>query len=435
MKPQRTELSPGLYFTRMPCDIFKMSRLTLFLSTPLRDESAASRVALLPYVLRRGTRSLPTSTLLNRRLEELYSADLYASAFKVGDNHILALSVDVLRREFVPDGKDLLLPAVGLLRDLLFDPFIDKVTGVFSEEYVEREKKTACDRIHALQNNKGAYAQFRCLSVMCADEVYGISELGTVEEIEKITPAALFAAYKTLLSEAHVEIYYTGTEDTEAISDLFSSSFSAVHRYPLPVSATRIRRRAGKKKVVTERSVATQGKLCIGFRSGVSIADGEAAAFTLFHTVFGASPTSKLFANVRERLSLCYTCSSRQQLTKGLFLVYAGIENKNRRRAIREILHQLSKVKAGKISENEMHMARKSLGNQLRSIWDEPAALERWYLTRALFGIDEGPDEFLERLEGVTVRDVAEMAKRVTVDTVYFLRGVPTEGMEEDDDE
>lgn len=434
MKPQRTELSPGIFFTRMPCDLFKMSRLTIFLSTPLRDDSASSRIALLPYVLRRGTRSLPTSTLFNRRLEELYSADLFAGSFKSGDNHILTLSVDVLRREFVPDGRDLLSPAAELLRDLLFDPYVDKITGVFSEEYVEREKKTACDRIRALQNNKGVYAQTRCLSIMCADEAYGISELGTVEEIEKITPAALFAAYKALLSEAHVEIYYTGTEDTEALAPLLLSSFSAVRRHPLPIPVTEIRRQAGKKKNVTERAVATQGKLCIGFRSGVAITDEEAAAFTLFHTVFGASPTSKLFANVRERLSLCYTCSSRQQLTKGLFLVYAGIENKNRRRAIREILRQLSKVKAGKVSEDELHMARQALMNQLRSIWDEPAALERWYFVRALSGISEGPEEFLARIEKITVRDIAAMAKRVTVDTVYFLRGVPAEGVEEEID-
>lgn len=435
MKPQRTELSPGLFFTEMSCDAFKMARVTLFLSTPLRDDATSSRIALLPYVLRRGTRLIPTSTLFNRRLEELYSADLFAGSFKSGDNHILTLSVDMLRREFVPDGKDLLLPAAELLRDVLLDPFIDPVTGVFSEEYVEREKKTACDRIRALQNNKGVYAQNRCLSIMCADEAYGISELGTVEEIERITPASLFAAYKALLSEAHIEIYYTGTGDTAPLSELFLSSFAKVRRYPLPVPATTVRRRAGKKKSVTERAVATQGKLCIGFRSGVSLTDREAAAFTLFHTVFGASPTSKLFANVRERLSLCYSCSSRQQLVKGLFLVQAGIENKNRRRAIREILRQLSKVKAGRVSENEMHMARQAIKNQLRSLRDEPAALERWYFVRTLSGIDESPEEFLARIDDVTLHDIAEMAKKVTLDTVYFLRGVPAEGMEEESDE
>ena len=270
---------------------------------------------------------------------------------------------------------------------------------------------------------------------MCSDEVYGISELGTVEEIEKITPAALFVAYKALLSEAHVEIYYTGMGDAPLLSQLFLSSFSDVRRYPLPICETRVKRKAEKKKCVTERAVATQGKLCIGFRSGVSLTDREAAAFTLFHTVFGASPTSKLFVHVRERLSLCYSCSSRQQLAKGLFVVYAGIENKNRRRAIREIFRQLSRVKAGKISENELLMARKTIKNQLRSLEDEPAALERWYFVRTLAGIDESPEDFLTRIDDVTLRDIAEMAKRVTPDTVYFLRGVPSEGEEEEIDE
>ncbi len=435
MKPERIELSPSVYFNRMPNDTFKMSLLSVYLTVPITDEVAASKLALLQYVLRRGTSSYPTSTDITRRLEELYSADLGSGVFKCGENQVLIFSVGVLRSEYIPGGEDILFPAIKLLSELLFDPLIDKTTGVFLDEYVEREKKSAADRIRALQNNKASYARERCLAKMCEGEAYGISELGTVEEIEKITPASLYAAYRALLSEARIDVYYTGAEKSDPIIAALKPNFSKINRHPRPIPPPYIRRKAEKKKQINERAAASQGRLCVGFRTGVALTDADATAFTLFHCIFGASPTSKLFANVRERLSLCYSCASRLQLTKGIFMVSAGIENKNKRRAVHEIMRQLAKTKAGKITDDELNMAIKTLSHQIRTLSDEPTALERWYFTRSLFGVQETPEEFLVSLSMLTVRDVVRVAKKVTVDTVYFLRGVPgADGEEVEED-
>ncbi len=435
MKPEHTELLPSVFFNRMPNDAFKMSLLSVYLTVPLTDASAASRLALLQYVLRRGTRSYQTSTDITRRLEELYSADLGSGVFKCGENQVLVFSVGVLRREFIPDGRDVLLPAIELLSEMLFDPLIDTTTGVFLDEYVEREKKSAADRVRALQNNKASYARERCLSYMCADEPYGISELGTVEEIEKITPASLYAAYRALLAEARIDIYYTGTEAREPIVSAMMPRLQRIRRHPRGIPAPVIRLKAKKRLKIQERSAGVQGRLCIGFRTGVSIKDADAAAFTLFHCIFGGSPTSKLFVNVREKMSLCYSCASRLQLTKGIFMVSAGIENKNRRRAVREIMRQLARMRAGKITDDEFKMAVKTLAHQSRTLSDDPTALERWYFMRALFGVSETPEEFLAALSALTVRDVVRVAKKVTVDTVYFLRSIPSDSVEEEVEE
>ena len=423
MKPDKIEVSTGIYFHRMPVDKFKTAQLTVYLTLPLSDDSTASKIALLPYVLRRGTRTYPTSAAIVRRQEELYSADLFSGVFKQGECQVLGFSVNALCREYVPQGEDPMPAVISLLREVLFEPCIDKKTGVFLDDYVESEKKNACDRIRSLQNNKAAYANARCLEVMCRDEAYSISERGTVEETAKITPAALFTAYRALLSEARIDMYYTGTASSEEILSLLRPALEGIHRHPISLPTTVIRRRAAGKSQVTERAVAAQGKLCIGFRTGVSITDAEVAACMLFHSVFAASPTSKLFANVRERLSLCYSCSSRLHLAKGLFVVSAGIENKKKGRAGREIMRQLRRMRAGKITENELNMAMRMMINQFRAIEDEPTAMERWYLSRELAGISVSHEEVAKAIEEVTVRDLSRIAKMVTQDTVYFLRG------------
>lgn len=434
MKPERTELYPDIYLNRLTVDKFKTEQLTLYLAVPLKSMAEASHYALLPHVLRRGSTKYPTNTAISRRLEELYSADLSTGGFKLGDRQILTFSIGVLREDFVPDRASLLSDATALLLDILFSPYIDGTTGVFPDDAVEQEKKNACDRIRSLMNNKALYARSRCLTHMCADEVYGIPEWGSEEETARITPASLYAAYRKLLAEAHLEVYYTGTADAAPIVAALDKALSTVRRYPCALPATEIRYRAAKRRSITERSVATQGKLCIGFRSGVTLTDRDAAAFTLFHCIYGASPTSKLFANVREKLSLCYSCASRAELSKGIFLVSAGIENKNRRRAVSEILRQLRRTRAGKITEAEMTMAKKTISTNCRSIGDEVAALERWYLSRALLGIEQSPDEVAAQMSELGIRDVVRVAKKVSVDTIYFLHGMQESGEEEYDD-
>ena len=434
MKLERTELEKEIYFNTIPTDKFKTEQLTLYLSVPLTSEADASRIALLPRVLRRGSREYPTATAIVRRQEELYSADLSAGTTKIGENQVLVLSIDVLRRDFVPQGEDLLIPAADLLLGLLFFPYVDKTTGVFDEEYVEGEKKNACNAIRSLQNNKAVYALNRCISHMCEGEAYAIHEWGSEAETEKITPAALYDAYRRLLTEARIEIFYCGTQAPTALLDRIRNALKLINRHPVTKRSNARHSHVEHRSHVTERAAVAQGKLCVGFRTNVTLADPDAAAFFLFHAIYSQSPTSKLFVNVREKKSLCYSCGSRAESLCGLLFVSAGIDNRNRHRAVREILRQLRKMRAGRISEGELDMALRMLKNQLASLEDEPVALRRFYLVRALCGVTDSPEGLSAALDGVTMRDIARVAKRVVPDTVYFLRG-SQEGGEDLDDE
>ena len=434
MNPERIELYPHVFFNRLTVDKFKTEQLTVYMVVPLQNEREASHYALLPHVLRQGCNLYPSNTAISRRLEELYSADLSSGVFKLGDRQVVAFSIGVLRREFVPDGTGLLQDAARILLDLIFNPFLDATTGVFPDATVEREKTNAANRIRSLMNNKAAYAKSRCLTHMCADEHYGIPEWGSVRETETVTPASLYAAYRKLLSEARFEIYYSGTAESEPLTIAMCEAIASLHRYPCPLPPTEIRYTAKNRRFISEKSVAAQAKLCIGFRAGTWLGGDDVAAFMLFHCIYGSSPTSKLFANVRERLSLCYSCSSRAELSKGIFLVSAGIENKKRRRAVAEILRQLRRIRAGKITEDEMTMAKKTICTQCRSLRDDVVATERWHLARILIGISQTPDEIAAAVEAVSIRDVVRVAKHVSVDTVYFLHGTQEGGEEEYDD-
>ena len=435
MKPERSELASGIFFNRIPVDKFKTSRFSISFVTPLTDNERAAKIALLSSVLRQGTVTYKTPAALSRRQEELYSAILSSIVTKIGDYQLLTFSVNFLSNAFVPNGEDLLPMAMDLLGEVVFKPLIDENSGVFVEEYVAVEKRNLINRIASVQNNKAVYAAHRCTAIMHQDEPHGVFELGTQEAVEQITPASLYAAYRALLSEARIEVFYSGADAVEPIVSWLVPQFSGIRRYPCRLAPVKVVRRVAKHRIVNERSDATQARLCIGFRTGIALGEKDTAALILFNYLYAAAPTSKLFANVRERLSLCYSCSSTLNLLNGTLMVTAGIETKKRNKATREIFRQLKKTRRGRITEREFSMALKTMQAQYMVIFDSPVAVERWYLVRFLAGLTETLSDFAEALTSLTVNDVTAVAKKLSLDTLYFLRGTQEGEVEEEEED
>ena len=241
-----------------------------------------------------------------------------------------------------------------------------------------------------------------------------------------ITPESLWARYQKLLSSAQIEVYYSGSADPERVREIMERVFST-----LPVSQEReepeceVRIHAEQEpNVIEEVMDVNQGKLAMGWRTGgITVWEEECPALVLCSAVFGGTSMSKLFMNVRERLSLCYYASSALEKQKGLMIVSSGIEFQNYEMAKREILAQLEDVKAGKITDDELEGARRILINQYRSIEDEQGRMEEYWLGQAAAGTEDDPGTLAARLETVTGEQIAQVARKLELDTVYFLKG------------
>ena len=200
--------------------------------------------------------------------------------------------------------------------------------------------------------------------------------------------------------------------------------------------APEIVRAVSDVKRIVEDMPVNQGKLVIGMRSGVTLHDPDYPAMLMFNEIFGGGVTSKLFMNVREKMSLCYYCSSSPDSYKGLLFVQSGIEVENREVAETAINDQLEAVRRGEFTEEEMRSAYLGLVNSYRELSDSARGLESWYLGRMLAGVGGAPDDVSERLSVVTKDEIIAAAKKSAVDTVYFLRGTlkgdGSEGDEED---
>ena len=423
MEVLRRELSPGVWLRTVHTNKFKSSYLSLTLMAPLRAETASAN-ALIPWVLRRGTEDHPDLESLSAALDQLYGGAVEPIVRKKGETQCVGFAASFLDDAYALEGESILEPAAALLGELLLRPYTRD--GVFCPDYTAGERANLIDRIRAQVNDKRHYALARLTQLMCAREALGVDELGDEKRASALTPESLWRRYQDLLSSAQVELYYCGSAAPDRVERAFVQALSGLPRSRERVDPDcEVRLHAGAEPICREdRMDVTQGKLALGFRTGgVTCWEEEYPALVLCNAVFGATPLSKLFLNVREKRSLCYYASSTLEKMKGLLLVSSGIEFDQYQQAKDEILAQLEAVRRGEIEDWELEGARRTLMGGHRSALDDQGRLEEFWLGQAAAGLDTGIDELVESLQTVTREQVAAAARKLELDTVYFLNG------------
>ena len=425
MEPVRLEIAPEVNLDYVRSDKFKTGTLSVQLITPI-NEKTASFGALLPSVLRRGTMSHPDMRSLSTALDLLYGSSIGCTVRKKGENQCIGFAASFIDEEFVPGGEKLLEPMCDLLGELLLDPVTRN--GRFLNDYVESEKQNLIDAIRGIINDKRDYADLRLLQGMCRGERYGVDKFGSIARVEKITNQTLFRYYQELLSTAHLELFYCGSAERERVEEAISRAFAPLQRGRVvpPVIAEK-KNAPETPREITERMDVTQGKLSLGFFTDITAKDPRYPALVLAATVFGGGATSKLFTNVREKLSLCYYASSLYHRQKGLITVSSGIEFQNYQRAYDEIMAQLEAVQKGELEDWELEGARSTLLNSYATVGDSQGKLENFYLGQAATGQHETPADLARAIQDMTAERICRAMSTVKLDTVYFLKGKEAE--------
>ena len=413
----RTMLTEGVFLTCLPAQKFKTSVLSAQFVTPLKKDTAAI-YSLMPAVLRRGMARYPDMGVLSAELDHLYGAQIDYTIRKKGEKQCVGFVASFLSDEYVPGGEKLLEPVAALLGELICAPATRN--GRFVPEYVEGERENLIDAIRSIRNDKRDYASLRLLQEMCVGEPYGVSRLGSEETAAKVSGKKLYTAYADLLATGHLELFYSGSAEPQRVEAALQDALSAMPRKIIrPVTFCQPHKPRAAVRTVTEEMDVTQGKLGMGF----SVGSRDFPAILMGNTIFGGSSNSKLFMNVREKLSLCYYASSGYHRQKGLITVSSGVEFANFQKTYDEILTQLKEVCEGRLEDWEMDGARSTLLNAYASMGDSQGQMENFYLGQAATGYNETPEELAIQIRAVTPERVFEAMSTVKLDTVYFLKG------------
>lgn len=414
------QLSERAQLTCLTTTQFKTSVISAGYALPLERENAA--IAILPYLLRRGTKRYPDMNALSAYLDELYGAQIDPFVRKVGDRIVVGFVAEALDASVLPDSACLTENMIRLISEMLHEPALRD--GAFDPEILEQEKTNLLNRVRSLKDDTRSYAQRRAKELLHAEDRFGFSEYGTEEGVKSLTGQQVSDAFTHLLADGELELFYCGTLSGEEAAGLFRNAM------PIPDGGQRMAHETPyynkdvHAETIVEEMNVTQGKMTLCLTSPYTGVSPEYPALLLFTEILGGYTGSRLFCNVREKMSLCYYASAGLAFSTGEVLIASGIENSKFDVARDAVLEQLHDLCTGGLTEDELDQARRTKINALRSMQDVPRSMESYWQARMMCGLDETVEVFIERLEALTLADVEAAGRTLCVALIYFLKGV-----------
>ncbi len=421
MNYKEENLKEGIKLHTIYTEKFKTNLIAVMITTKLQREDVTKN-ALIPAVLKRGTANLPTQEEINKSLEEMYGASFDCGIDKTGDNQVLKFYLETINDEFAfSNDEKLLKQGIEKILDIIFNPYLEN--GIFKDEYVKQEKENLKQIIQGKIDNKARYALDRCIEEMYKNEPFGIYKFGYIEDLEKIDAANLYEQYKKLISEAKIDIFVSGIlyDDIEKIIKENVNIQRLQEREPNYIIPDIKEKQLVEEKEIIESKEVTQGKVIIGLDVNLQD-DNQRYATMIYNSLFGGSANSKLFQNVREKASLAYTASSNYIRFKSNIFVNCGIEIENYEKALKIIKEQIESMKKGEFTEEEIENAKKGIIASIKTIEDEQDTEITYYFGQEMSKNKVNIDEYMEKIKNVTKEDVEEIANKITVNTIYFLK-------------
>ncbi len=422
MEYKNSDLKQGIKLHTIKTDKFKTNLIAVFLTTELNKENVTKN-ALISTILRRGSKNMNTQEDISKQMEEMYGASFDCGLDKTGDNQVIKFYLEVINDNYLPQKQEKLLKkASEKLFEIVFNPYLEN--NVFKKEYVEQEKINIKQRIEGKIDNKARYALDRCIEEMYQDKPFGLYKFGYVEDLDKINEINLYEYYKEFINNCKIDIFVSGNIDSE-IENIIKQNENIKKlqqresKYIKPKFENM--KTNEQEKIINENMEVTQGKLIIGL--DVNIEDEKQKYDTLlYNSILGGTANSKMFQNVREKAHLAYVASSSYLRHKNNIFINCGIEISNYEKALNLIREQLEDMKNGNFTEDDIENSKRSIIATIKAIDDEQDTGISYYFGQELIDSKVSLEEYIEKVNNVQKNDIINIARKVTVNTVYFLR-------------
>ena len=414
------EIKDGIKLHLINNDKFKTNLISVFLTTELNRENVTKN-ALIPAVLRRGSETMPTQEDISREMEEMYGASFNCGIDKRGDNQVLKFYMETVNDNFLPDNSENMLEkSINKILEIIFRPLIRD--NSFYEEYVEQEKENLKQIIQGKIDNKANYAIERCIEEMYQDKPFALYKFGYIEDLENINGKNLYAYYKKLINNSKIDIFVSGIVGEDIIEKIETNSevIALAQREPIYAKPSLKVEVNNDGKVVKDSISITQGKLVLGLNVNVDNFDQQFDVM-IYNSILGGTASSKLFQNVREKASLAYTAGSNFMKVKNIILVRCGIEIKNYDKALKIVKEQLEQMKDDEFTDQDVEIAKKSLIDSIQTIDDEQDTEILYFFGQEFSEELLDIQQYIERIKRITKVEVLNVAKKINIDTIYFL--------------
>ena len=421
MEYKQCEIKKGIKLHTIKTDKFKTNLIAVFLSKKLERENVTKN-ALIPAILRRGSKTLKTQEEISKTLEEMYGASFDCGIDKTGDNQVIRFYIETVNDNYLPKKENNLEKSIQTLLEIVFNPYEEN--GKFKKDYINQEKENMKKRIESRKDNKARYSLDRCIEEMYKDKPYGLYKFGYSKDLEKINEENLYSYYKDLINTCKIDIFVSGPIDENIIKILKEDKIlNSLNEREAEYNKLELeqKKKIEKENIVIEKMEVTQGKLLVGL--DVDINDNKSKAIAMvYNNILGGSANSKMFQNVREKAHLAYVANSMYYKYKGNIIVNSGIEISNYEKALELIKKQIEDMENGEFTKEEVENAKKGIISAIKTINDEQDSIIIYYFGQELTNTNVSVEQYMDEILSVSYEDVKNIAKKVYINTIYFLR-------------
>jgi predicted Zn-dependent peptidase len=424
MSKETKEIKAGIKAHFIQTDLFKTNLVCVFITVPLTRENVTKN-ALIPFILKSGSKILPTQYLINEKMESLYGANFECGVDKLGDNQVFKFYIDAINNEYALENEDILKETIDSLLDIVFNPVLEK--DKFKKEFIDIEKENLKTIIDSKIDDKDMYAYDRCISEMYNNKNFGIYKYGYEEDLEKIDENNLTEHYNYLIQNSKIDIYISGKYDINKVqTDIMENENikklkPRIENYILNNEYTESKQNVDNIKEITEKMEVTQGKLVIGL-DVVSNIENLQCVSLVYNAILGDGASSMLFQNVREKAGLAYSARSNYIKQKANIFIRCGIQIENFEKALNIVKDQLENMKKGNFTDEDIENAKKYLIAGIKTIEEEQDSEVIFYIGQEIAKTNRTVKEYIELIEKVKRDEILEIAKAVQINTIYFLR-------------
>lgn len=414
MTYERIRLAENIGFSEIIDSKFKTGVLEIDFITPLSPETSSQNASAICSINMTNSK-YPSITEFSSKLNSLYGSNIFSKVNRISDFQINSIGASWLDSKYALEGEDIETETVKILLDCIFSP--DIKDNAFNQNVFEIAKKDIQAKIDSEINNKRGYAVRQASKIAFRGEPAENNSYGTSETLKEVTSESAYSALQNLVINSQIEISYVSAQKNDKIRKILSDVFGKLKRNGNTYKFISFSPIKPSPEEFTETLDVNQSKMVLVFKTKKD----DKYAMKMLSALYGETPFSKLFANVREKMSLCYYCSARPVRSKGLIFVESGVQNDNMDAAQKAICEQFEDMKKGAFSEKDLKCSKLALLDAIRSAESDQQSLLGWYSARALDGCAMSPKEACDEIEKITADDVISAAKGFAVDTVYRL--------------
>lgn len=400
-------------------DKFKTVNIRVNFKRPCKKDEITKR-SLLSYLLLESNMKYKTRRLLEIETEDLYNLKYTSYNTISGKYNVMSFDATFLNEKYTENGY--IEKSINFLFDLIFFPNINKKE--FDNESFNLCKKIIEEQIETVKERTDYYATSRMYEEMDNKSILSYRSIGYLEDLKKINPKNIYNYYLSILNNDLVDIFIIGDIDSEKIRKIITKLFS-INTIKKASSEHIIEHFKFRKrtKIVKEKLDIEQSKLVIGLKLNGLTEFERKYVMGIYSYILGGGPDSKLFKEVREKNSLCYSISSNYNGVFNILKISAGINKENFDKAVKIIKNQIKDISLGRFDERDLKSAYMTYINTFKEIMDNPNSLLSSYVSMEYLNLDSFETR-QEEIKKVTKDMIVNVSKKINLDTIYLLEGL-----------